>query len=76
MTETEAKHRADELLTGVYSVQLKVDWHIIPNGPMVPALNVDGYVPVLRDAIADAILSAARDGERMGLERAAQHVDH
>jgi hypothetical protein len=55
------EERAEKLLEGVYSIELRVTWHAIPAGPMVPAVAVHGYVEVLRDLIAAAIRAAVAE---------------
>lgn len=69
-TEPTPESEADRLVTGIDSIAIKVTHTAIPKGTWWNALTVDGYVPVLRDAIAAAIRAA----ERRGVERAEQAV--
>lgn len=64
------EERAEELLAGIYSVTLRVSWQSIPSGSMATAVTVDGYLPLLRDAVAAAIRAAVAEA----LEEAARLV--
>lgn len=52
---TDAEKTARELLEGVHSIALKVEWQAIPSGPMHEAMTVEGFVSILRDRIAAAL---------------------
>ena len=70
MTQEEATQQAKSLLEGIHAIDLKVQWLVIPAGPMVDAATVDGYLNVLQDGLAAALIAADKAGYERGREQA------